>query len=154
MAWVVDGIRLKQDYPRFLKGKSNFRNTNLPGIFFVDPDECFPQLWLRCSVPVIFDFQGSESIADSKDERNQLYCLFPERMIGRYAAIVAVISCEFFIDNIVNGDWLLLVDNHNKYLTQQRQRQQNQIAIQQRIQENIAFTKFTRAVRYKRSRRF
>jgi hypothetical protein len=28
MVWVVDGTRLKRDYPRFLKGKKNcFENT-------------------------------------------------------------------------------------------------------------------------------
>lgn len=38
MVWVIDGTRLKRDYPRFLKG------TNNPGIFHVDfPDEYFLQ---------------------------------------------------------------------------------------------------------------
>jgi competence CoiA-like predicted nuclease len=57
MVWIVDGTRLKRDYPRFLKGKNHFRRTNKQNIFIVDfPDECFPPAWLKSSVPVIFDF--------------------------------------------------------------------------------------------------
>src|SRR6218665_297072 len=49
MVWIVDGTRLKRDYPRFLKGKKNcfentiFYNTDNPKIFRVDLiDWCFP----------------------------------------------------------------------------------------------------------------
>lgn len=153
MAWVVDGTRRLQDYPRFSKRKTNFRQTNLPGIFLVgDLNECFHSSWLRCSVPVIFDFKGSESLTDSNHERNQLYCLFPDRMIGRYSAIVAVISREFFVENIINGDWLILVSNYSKYLLTQRQQQEQLGALEQRIQDKLAFDQFTRAARYKFSR--
>ncbi len=115
MVWVVDGTRLKRDYPRFLKGKNNcfentiFYNTDNPKIFRVDLiDWCFPPDWLESSVPVIFDFRGSGSIDDPKDLRNTLYCLFPQ--VGRYAR-VAEISREAFINATTNGEWTLRVQN-------------------------------------------
>lgn len=79
MVWIVDGTRLKRDYPRFLKGKNDIRSKNEQGYFIVDfPDECFPSAWLGSLVPVIFDFRGMESLDDINDLRNNLYCLFPK----------------------------------------------------------------------------
>lgn len=113
MVWVVDGTRLKRDYPRFLKGKKNcfentiFYNTDNPKIFRVDLiDWCFPSAWLESSVPVIFDFRGDGSMEDSDGLRNTLYCLFPQ--VGRYAR-VAEISHKAFINKTTNGEWTLRV---------------------------------------------
>lgn len=104
MIWVVDGTRLKRDYPRFLKGKGSFRSTNEQGKFIVDfPDECFPSVWVGSSVPVIFDFKGIEAINDPKDLRNYLYCLFPQR--NARESVVAILTRESFIKNIVDGKW-------------------------------------------------
>jgi competence protein CoiA len=73
MIWVVDGTRLKRDYPRFLKGRKNcfenqiFYNTDNPNIFRVDLiDWCLPPAWLESVVPVIFDFLGDGSLDDSE----------------------------------------------------------------------------------------
>ncbi len=41
MVWVVDGTRLKRDYPRFRKAKNNFYDSDQQGIFFVDYPEAF-----------------------------------------------------------------------------------------------------------------
>lgn len=59
MLWVVDGTRLRRDYPRFVNNvKNSFRETNNQGYFLTGfPDECFPPLWLDSSAPVIFDFR-------------------------------------------------------------------------------------------------
>lgn len=93
MIWVIDGTRLKKDYPRFLKGKENFRLTKKQGIYLVNfPDECFPSAWLGSSVPVIFDFRGIGTIDDIKDWRNPLYFLFPKS--NKREAILAIISRE------------------------------------------------------------
>ncbi|WP_205603562.1 competence protein CoiA [Cyclobacterium sp. SYSU L10401] len=35
MVWVVDGTRLKRDYPRFLKGKKEFRVTDKKGFLLL-----------------------------------------------------------------------------------------------------------------------
>lgn len=113
MVWVVDGTRLKRDYPRFLKGKNNcfenpiFYNTDNPKIFRVDLiDWCFPSAWLESSVPVIFDYRGDGSMDDSEGLRNTLYCLFPQ--IDGHAR-VAEISRKAFIDATSNGEWPLRV---------------------------------------------
>lgn len=103
MVWVVDGTRLKKDYPRFIKAKENFRYTQKTGLFLVDLiEECFPINWLESSVPVIFDFKGLEIVNDEKDWKNFLYCLFPKSNLRK--SLVAVISRQPFIKLITTGD--------------------------------------------------
>jgi competence protein CoiA len=130
MVWVVDGTRLKRDYSRFLKGRSDYRKTEKQGVFLVDyPEESFPSNWLGSSVPVIFDFRGLEMIDDIKDLRNCLYFLLPIRK-GRYA-ILAEISFEAFIKTSINGDWSLRVKNFIEYIIGPKQEHQNQVPDQQ-----------------------
>ena len=103
MVWVIDGTCLKRDYPRFLKGRKDFRMINKQGICFVNfPDECLPSAWLGSSVPVIFDFKGTETINDPRDLRNHLYYLFPKA--NEREAIVAIVSRESFINSIITGE--------------------------------------------------
>jgi hypothetical protein len=105
MVWVVDGTRLKRDYPRFLKAKDNFRLTNKKGYFIVDfPDECFPSAWLNSSVPIIFDFKGTEKINYANDWRYPLYCLFPKS--NTTWSVVAIISRQSLIQSIITGELL------------------------------------------------
>lgn len=105
MVWIVDGTRLKRDYPRFLKGKENFRSTNKQGHFLVDfIDECLPAAWIGSSVPVIFDFKGTETISDPKDWRNHLYYLYPKSNVRE--SLVAIISRQSLIQGITTGDFL------------------------------------------------
>lgn len=152
MVWIVDGARLKRDYPRLIKEISNFR-TIRQGIFRVDyPEECFSSAWLDSSVPVIFDFRGNESIDDPKDRRNDLYCLFPGRLARH--AVVAVLSRKAFIDAAINSKWTLWVRNHMANISQVNKEWQDQVAKQQRLQDSINFERFSRAVRYRKNRRF
>lgn len=108
MVWVVDGTRLKRDYPRFLKewknnGISEVHKTDKSGIFEVGfPEYCFPSAWLESSVPVIFDFRGDGSMDDSDGLRNTLYCLFPQ--VGRRARVTEI-SRKAFINATTNGEW-------------------------------------------------
>ncbi|SMD44825.1 Competence protein [Aquiflexum balticum DSM 16537] len=126
MVWIVDGTRLKRDYPRFLKGRENFRNTNMRGIFKVDLiEEVFPENWLTSSVPVIFDFKVLGTIDNINDFRNLLYCLIPVR-IGRYA-ILAEIPRKAFINASIDGSWSLRVQEFIENLTQPKPERQNQI---------------------------
>lgn len=131
MVWIVDGTRLKYDYPRFLKGKKNsfentiFYDTDNPKIFRVDlVDWCFPSAWLESSVPVIFDFRGDSSMEDSEGLRNNLYCLFPQ--IGRYAR-VAEISRKAFINATTNGEWSLRVKNFINEFRKQDENEQREL---------------------------
>jgi len=103
MIWIVDGTRLKRDYPRFLKGKEYFRRSNMQGHFYVDyPEDCFPNSWVGSSVPVIFDFKGLETISDPRDFRNYLYYLHPKS--NAKESVVAIAHREPFINNIISGD--------------------------------------------------
>ena len=94
MVWVVDGTRLPKDYQRFNKGFNDLKPFP-QGIFLSSfPDECFPASWLRCSVPVYFDFQGTHLIDEQEKKRAPLWCLFPGR-IGSDAVIVEVSRQRF-----------------------------------------------------------
>ncbi|MCZ2129694.1 MAG: competence protein [Bacteroidia bacterium] len=132
MVWIVDGTRLKRDYPLFLKGRKNtfentiFYNTDNPKIFRVDLiDWCLPSAWLQSSVPVIFDFLGHGLFDDEEGLRSPLYCLFPQ--VGRYAR-VAELSRNAFIKATNNGEWTSRVekftDSFKKQDALERQEQQ------------------------------
>jgi len=107
MLWVVDGTRLKRDFPRFLDGMKNFKSIGKPGIFLINfPDECFPGAWLESSVEVIFDFQGNSIIDPLDVVRNTLWCLLPGRGNTRYAVVIGI-SRQDFITTIMKQHRLL-----------------------------------------------
>ena len=58
MVWVVDGTRLTRDFPRFHKGFSYLGSLTETVFVSAFPEECFPESWVKSSVPVYFDFQG------------------------------------------------------------------------------------------------
>lgn len=114
MVWIVDGARLKGDYPRFLKGRNYFHSTNKPGVFLAEyPETCFPSTWLESSVPVIFDFRGTALLNEPDDRRSKLYCLMPKR--EQRGVYVLEIPRTLLIENIINGVWF------NKQQEQQKQ---------------------------------
>lgn len=143
MVWVVDGTRLKRDYPRFLKewnrdGISEVRQTDNVGIFEIwFPEFCFPENWLKSSVPVVFDFRGDGSLDDLNGLRNPLYCLFPQ--VGRHAR-VAEISRKAFVTTTTNGEWTSrvqeFISNFRKQDEIERQKQQ------QTVSSTIGFRQF------------
>jgi hypothetical protein len=95
MLWIVDGTRLKRDYPRFLKKINGFIQI-IPGTFRVPfPEEVFPAAWLESSVSVIFDYQGST-----------MPCLFPGR--AAKCAVITVITREYFVDRVCNHSKLFV----------------------------------------------
>ena len=144
MVWVVDGTRLRRDYPRFIKewksdGISEVRHTDHLGIFEVwFPEFCFPEAWLKSSVPVVFDFRGDGSVHDLEGLRNPLYCLFPQ--VGRHAR-VAEISRTAFVKTITNGEWTSRVQefiiNFRKQDEMKRQLEQ-----QQTMSRTVSFRQF------------
>lgn len=102
MVWVVDGTRLKRDFPRFQKEKNNFTPVR-DGVFRVDfMDSYFPPTWLSSSVPVIFDFLGV-GLSDNLSERKPLYCLFPQRI--SWHSYIAQLPRSAFIKSIISGEW-------------------------------------------------
>lgn len=157
MVWVVDGTRLKRDYPRFLKewnsnGLSEVRQTEKSDIFEVwFPEFCFPEAWLKSNVPVIFDFRGGGSIDDLQGLRNSLYCLFPQ--VGRHAR-VAKISRKAFINTTLNGEWTTRVKEFiNDF---RKQDEMERLVQQQKMSRTVNFMQLGSPLNrfiYKRKRR-
>lgn len=152
MIWVVDGTRLKQDYPRFLKGKDHFQFVK-KGIHRLDfPEDYFPAAWLNSSVPVIFDFRRTETLSDPGNTRNSLYCLLPVR-VGT-SVIIAEISRSAFVNTVINGTWSERVLHFMRDLTQVKQEWQDQMTMVRRMHASGFFSKINRLTRFGRSRRF
>lgn len=131
MVWVVDGTRLKADYQRFLKGKKNYSfSMKRKGFFRIDHRiNCFPLGWTESSVPVIFDFQGNETITDVEDVRNDLYCLFPKRL--GLDAVFAVIPRKIFVDASINNQWSQWIRNCLEAISLGKLEPQQHSAVQQ-----------------------
>lgn len=96
MVWVVDGLRLRRDLPRFKEGARDLRSVVSRGVFVHQrPDELFPRVWLIRKAPVFFDF-GSGSPADPQvPVGRSLCCLLPQR--GQPYAVVLKFSRQDFI---------------------------------------------------------
>ncbi len=147
MVWIVNGTRLKKDYPRFCKEFSSLRP--IPGVqgFFLlaFPEECFPENWLTCSVPVYFDFQSNNSIDQQDQIRSLLWCLFPDRVEG--SAVIAGVSRKQLIELASANPYLLFaheaLSNISKLIRLQRQNMAGQ-------QARTAYPRYVR----RRSRRF
>jgi competence protein CoiA len=142
MVWVVDGTRLKRDYPRFLKAKDNFQETDSPKIFLVDFEECFPSAWLGISKPIIFDFRGTEEINNPNDIRNNLYCLFPIKT-GRYVVVEEITHTDFLI-SVTNGDWLPYINDFMNKLVQREQERLHLMTQQKQLLTNSIINRFIR----------
>jgi hypothetical protein len=102
MIWVVDGARLKRDYPRFLNAQRNFQRTQKQGAYLVESiEDCFPSNWIKSSVPVIFDFKGIELTSVPNDMKDLLYCLYPQPIAGK--SLVVFFQRQHLITLLVNG---------------------------------------------------
>lgn len=153
MVWVVDGTRLKRDYPRFLKAKKGFHHTDNPGIYYVDYiEECFPLAWTKSSVPVILDFNGTLSTEESEISIHELYCLLPIR-IGRYA-VVADLPLLFFINTVNDGDFLIWISGFIDGLTNAKKEREGYEMMVRRQQQQVMMTRLRRRPIYRRGRRF
>ncbi|MBB4427864.1 hypothetical protein GGD66_006447 [Bradyrhizobium sp. CIR48] len=95
MLWIVDGARLKGDYPRFMRGMDGLRPIIVGHFLLRFPEECFPKLWLESSVPVIFDFRGIDVRTSPDPLKDTLWCLLPGRAEGH--AVVVGMSPEQFV---------------------------------------------------------
>jgi len=130
MIWVVNGTRLKKDYPRFVQHyKKSFRSpsiayyckekksmvSTLPLSFdkmsfnTKAPAKVFPRTWIDSSVPVYFDFQNS---TDNEDKTlcDTLWCLMPKT--EKKNRKVLGIKRDEFVYNITK-DSLDLEKQHN-----------------------------------------
>ncbi|RVD56165.1 competence protein [Mesorhizobium sp. M2D.F.Ca.ET.185.01.1.1] len=98
MIWIVDGMRLKNDRKRFLAGGSLFSAPFAKGLFLTrSPESCLPAVWLNCTKPVLFDFEGFAAPDGLPPEiQGKLWCLLPGRIDGQ--AVLAAVSRSWFID--------------------------------------------------------
>lgn len=103
MVWVVDGMRLKNDFPRFEKNVNNNSsqyavNYPLYNVSFID--EVFPKNWINNSVPVLFDFYNNTN------DETPLYCLLPKsESSDDFSSFVLVVSKSEFISLIKTNNW-------------------------------------------------
>ena len=133
MLWVVDGTRLKNDYKRLINGLPLLRQIG-QGIFGTHSvNKIFPKDWLNSSVPVIIDFMGTESLENSQDLRNYLYCLIPQKLNNE--SIVILCSREQFVQTCKDGNIITyfetLTENIEK--TQQLLQKQSNMVVTSRI---------------------
>ncbi|MCR9062255.1 MAG: competence protein CoiA family protein, partial [Rhodobacteraceae bacterium] len=88
MIWVVDGSRLKRDWPRFRYGLERSRSIGKELFLISSPEEAFPRNWIRCAAPVIFDFENSAGRTQSSEYLSSLlWCLLPGRAYERAAVL-------------------------------------------------------------------
>lgn len=100
--WVVDGTRLKRDYPRFQKAAYSFVRTNKPDFFIVPkPEKCLPVAWLNGAVSVFFDFLGLAPTNVDDQLRNALWQLIPGSKDGN--VLIVAISRKRFVETVLNG---------------------------------------------------
>jgi len=143
MVWVVDGMRLKSDYERFFKNKSQLLPEIGKPFNLYRPEDYFPAAWLKGFIPVIFDFR-------SVDEPENLYCLFATRL--NYA-IVTKISRDTFVKIAANGELLAWFLHVAKEITNIEQQTVKQLALQRQRQVNVDFNRASNMLRYGRRRR-
>lgn len=131
MVWVVDGSRLKRDYPRFLEGRKHFMPGHQKGFFLVHfPEECFPAAWVESSVEVVFDFHCNSPTDPQDGMQNTLWCLLPGR--ARRCAVVIAISRQQFITTTMKQPQLFpdpaheLVSAYDKLLTELEETREQQ----------------------------
>jgi len=144
MVWVVDGLRLARDLPRFLKGARDFRRIG-QGIFeHPFPKELFPTPWLGATAPVLFDFgPGSMPSKDLVPSEAPLWCLLPQQGVQ---ATVLRIARETFI-RVANERPRTLL-----FLQVQEQRAQA-LAVQRQRADDERLRYFAAMLRAQRMRR-
>jgi competence protein CoiA len=128
MVWVVDGRRLKRDYTRFLKGKSDFRKTPMEGVLVASfVEESFPGNWIDSGVLVAFDFYSSEEGEDFPEKDVPLWFLLPGRAGG--SALLGSLRRDMFVQLAMERGHILhakeiveLIGNHYRQSREQAAR--------------------------------
>ena len=97
MVWVVDGLRLTRDLPRFVTGHEELRLGPFEGVYLASfPDDVLPAKWTDCPVPVLFDFAPHDKPAEELEPIvRPLCCLLPGRVYSK--AVFIKLSREDFV---------------------------------------------------------
>ena len=102
MVWVVDGTRLKRDWPRFEKAFKYFIWQDRPKFTSSFPEKHFPRNWIDANAPVLFDFLGSEKEPNWVGAKiSPLWMLLPGRLGG--VAMFVAIPRKHFVQRVLWG---------------------------------------------------
>lgn len=113
MVWVVNGVRRKTDYKRFVKCLDDFISTKQRGIFFVPfPDECFPSSWIDRTTPIFFDFEDAPD-SNPRLTKNVVWGLLPGQQQGK--SIVLCVSKDQLVEFATNGNLFEKLGEINKF---------------------------------------
>lgn len=88
LVWIVDGTRLKRDFPRFMEGLTRCRRVGHSSCLTHQPENMVSPTWTNRSVPVLLDFESVAASETINGEPN-LWCLWPGRICG-YALLSRV----------------------------------------------------------------
>ena len=115
LIWIVDGSRLKNDWPRFLENQTRLSPIPLPSfptIYVASRNEkILPKNWTTNSCLVVFDFLGTEQ-ASNKDPRNNLYCLLPQLNIIHDAFFIFALSRNNLKELCSEGTFFPFINNY------------------------------------------
>lgn len=151
LVWVINGLRLKGDLPRFVEGARALRPTDIKDIYaHCLPKKIFPKNWLESKVPVFLDFGIRPSPDPYENILGQfLWCLLPQRIHNQ--VIIRSITRKDFIQlaqesshELLGQNIPLMVEGWLEYEHEKREQ-----AIIQQQREMIARSRY----RYYNSRR-
>lgn len=144
MVWVVDGMRRKNDRPRFEREAWNCWSGNGELHRLGNPDWALPHEWLDCSVPVFFDF-NSKGTAEPHDWRYgppKLWCLLPKfsDASGLHYRLMFSLTEDDFISKAINGhpapDWLDILSQHERQMrAEAAAKQKDSVEYQKRLDQ-------------------
>ena len=109
MIWVVDGRRLKRDFPRFCERRSDWRKWPFNETTYDNNAfHLFPAEWLKRNVPVVFDwgYEEPQYNSSSKLSRTRLICLLPS--VHGYGAHCFPIRLTDFVNMIIERQKLTI----------------------------------------------
>ena len=99
MVWVVDGTKSKHDWNRWYNSRLLRESScvlSCGGRIIENAKEMLPAEWLRCAVPVFFDFLGTEPEDEAIPEKKELVCILSSKDQQKH--LVIPIQKELFIE--------------------------------------------------------
>ncbi len=159
MLWVVDGTRLKYDFPRFQKKVKEYNKEFLKireniKLFSIDfYDEVFPKNWINCSVPIVFDFLGEEKEEQANVFQKYLYFLLPRNKVmpDEFSAYLLYIPRKDFIP-LIKNEWELFYPKLLSSITEIQKAKSELYEKQKRMQQYYSIP--IAANRFRNRRRF
>lgn len=149
IVWVVDGMRRKNDKPRFQRETCSWQRWQGDLHRLSDPEWALPHEWLDCSVPVFLDFETAASLPLDDPYYNPptLWCLLPKFSYesGLGYRLMLAITVRDFISNAHTGhpvpDWTGILSRH-----EQQQKDEEAAYLKRSIEYQKRLDHFRRAI--------